>query len=339
MNPANWMLEVTSPAAEQALGVDFAQVWSNSSNARWDAGWGGKGESGGRAVCLTMVRLLAYWRSHYPCAFFCLYSFVERRVEKLLCAARHIIRRAAQALIDEHTVGALERLQEGPAPVARDVETGGAAAPGEEPPSSGPAALSRYARPTLVQLRLVLGRALVSQLRNPAYNVMRLAITLGLGLALGSLYWGTGRDRWVLGGTGAAPGMGHGHGTCCQGGIGRRTACGVVVAAQYKAYNPLSCCPFYPFPTPAATRCLACSTSWASCTPACCSCPWSTCSWWGGGGGGEAARRGAARLCCNTIMDAASHLLLVEYTYGRASVVVAGGVCDDVPAGAPHSLP
>ena len=34
MNPANWMLEVTSPAAEAALGVDFGEVWAASEQAR-----------------------------------------------------------------------------------------------------------------------------------------------------------------------------------------------------------------------------------------------------------------------------------------------------------------
>lgn len=33
-NPANWMLEVSSPANEEALGIDFAQVFSSSSLSR-----------------------------------------------------------------------------------------------------------------------------------------------------------------------------------------------------------------------------------------------------------------------------------------------------------------
>ncbi len=35
LNPANWMLEVTSPAAEKEMGVDFAEVWAASEPARW----------------------------------------------------------------------------------------------------------------------------------------------------------------------------------------------------------------------------------------------------------------------------------------------------------------
>jgi hypothetical protein len=34
MNPAEWMLEVTSPAAEAELGLDFAMVWAASKQAR-----------------------------------------------------------------------------------------------------------------------------------------------------------------------------------------------------------------------------------------------------------------------------------------------------------------
>ncbi|KXZ55191.1 hypothetical protein GPECTOR_3g336 [Gonium pectorale] len=34
LNPADWMLEVTSPAAEAALGIDFADVWDASEPAR-----------------------------------------------------------------------------------------------------------------------------------------------------------------------------------------------------------------------------------------------------------------------------------------------------------------
>lgn len=33
-NPANWMLEVSNPGAEKMLGVDFAQIWQDSTMAR-----------------------------------------------------------------------------------------------------------------------------------------------------------------------------------------------------------------------------------------------------------------------------------------------------------------
>lgn len=34
-NPATWMLEVTTPAVEQKLGVDFAEVYENSEQFRF----------------------------------------------------------------------------------------------------------------------------------------------------------------------------------------------------------------------------------------------------------------------------------------------------------------
>lgn len=34
-NPATWMLEVTSPAQELALGVDFSDLYKNSDLYRW----------------------------------------------------------------------------------------------------------------------------------------------------------------------------------------------------------------------------------------------------------------------------------------------------------------
>lgn len=57
------------------------------------------------------------------------------------------------------------------------------------------AALSRFAQPTWVQLRLLLGRALVSQLRNRNYNFARIVISVCVALALGSLFWDKGRQR------------------------------------------------------------------------------------------------------------------------------------------------
>lgn len=35
INPATWMLEVTSPGTEDRLGVDFAQVYANSAVCRY----------------------------------------------------------------------------------------------------------------------------------------------------------------------------------------------------------------------------------------------------------------------------------------------------------------
>lgn len=34
LNPATWMLEVTTPGNEKRLGVDFAEIYSNSSMFR-----------------------------------------------------------------------------------------------------------------------------------------------------------------------------------------------------------------------------------------------------------------------------------------------------------------
>ena len=35
LNPATWMLEVSTPGAEQRTGVDFAEVYKGSEFARW----------------------------------------------------------------------------------------------------------------------------------------------------------------------------------------------------------------------------------------------------------------------------------------------------------------
>ncbi len=57
------------------------------------------------------------------------------------------------------------------------------------------AALSRFAQPTWVQLRLLLQRALVSQMRNQNYNFARIVISICVALALGSMFWDKGRQR------------------------------------------------------------------------------------------------------------------------------------------------
>ena len=36
----------------------------------------------------------------------------------------------------------------------------------------------------------------MSYWRMPAYNLLRLLVTIALGLALGTLYWGRGDNRW-----------------------------------------------------------------------------------------------------------------------------------------------
>ena len=38
LNPATWVLEVTTPAAEQRMGVDFADLYENSELYRYSAG-------------------------------------------------------------------------------------------------------------------------------------------------------------------------------------------------------------------------------------------------------------------------------------------------------------
>ena len=35
LNPATWMLEVSTPGAEQRTGVDFAEVYKGSEFAKW----------------------------------------------------------------------------------------------------------------------------------------------------------------------------------------------------------------------------------------------------------------------------------------------------------------
>ena len=35
LNPATWMLEVSTPGAEQRTGVDFAEIYKNSDFARY----------------------------------------------------------------------------------------------------------------------------------------------------------------------------------------------------------------------------------------------------------------------------------------------------------------
>ena len=35
LNPATWMLEVTMPGNEDRLGVDFSQIYANSSLSGW----------------------------------------------------------------------------------------------------------------------------------------------------------------------------------------------------------------------------------------------------------------------------------------------------------------
>ncbi len=57
------------------------------------------------------------------------------------------------------------------------------------------AALSRFAQPMWVQLRLLLQRALVSQMRNRNYNFARIVISICVALALGSMFWNKGRQR------------------------------------------------------------------------------------------------------------------------------------------------
>ncbi|GFR39611.1 hypothetical protein Agub_g73, partial [Astrephomene gubernaculifera] len=143
MNPANWMLEVTSPAAEAEMGMDFATIWAESEGAR------------------TAERLI---QSHMGTA-------------------------AASSPRDRLTAA-----PEGDVESAATTATAAAAGSTEGTTAAAAAAasasLDRCSQPLHVQLRVVLGRALLAQWRNTAYNGMRLGITLGLGLVLGTLYWG-----------------------------------------------------------------------------------------------------------------------------------------------------
>ncbi|PNW70640.1 hypothetical protein CHLRE_17g728400v5 [Chlamydomonas reinhardtii] len=173
-NPADWVLGLTSPGAEAALGVDWARLWATSEARRASELLldqlcrGGEGGGGGDDS-------------------------------------------TAAAVVDSDggagSGGDGAHVWRGDA--AADVEAGGlqpAAAAGssdqhpqeQQPHMRRPRQQyqqrkryqgDRYAQPLHVQLRLVLWRQLVSQARNLPYNGLRLAVSLALAGVLGSLYW------------------------------------------------------------------------------------------------------------------------------------------------------
>ncbi|GIL67171.1 hypothetical protein Vafri_20606 [Volvox africanus] len=126
-NPANYMLEVTSPAAERDMEVDFAELWEKSDLA----------------------------------------TAANARLQQNMeagCEASHAANGASS-----HAATA-----------------------------AATATHHRYAQPAVVQLYLLVQRFLISYWRNPAYNLLRLVVTVLLGLALGTLYWDRGMKRSTL---------------------------------------------------------------------------------------------------------------------------------------------
>ncbi|KAG2433733.1 hypothetical protein HXX76_008097 [Chlamydomonas incerta] len=142
LNPADWMLEVTSPAAERQLGVDFAERWAASAEA----------------------------------------AAAERRLQSYLVGGSGSLQAAARA------GGGDDGAEAG-----ADPEAAKAAAEADDAEAQ-----RRFAQPLWRQYVLLCHRGVVSYWRMPAYNLLRLLVTIALGLALGTLYWGRGDNRTTL---------------------------------------------------------------------------------------------------------------------------------------------
>ncbi|KAG2492020.1 hypothetical protein HYH03_009749 [Edaphochlamys debaryana] len=207
MNPANWMLEVTSPEAETNLGTDFAVAWEQSElgkqaaervdrfTRKSTAALGAKETSKGRkrwhrAGSASSSNTIP--KAGAPGSSQCgpgasQYGSGYGDVE--LGASTYTVTSA------------------GGAPVGAPAEADGKAGPGEVDPAGpglDPEAEEveeahsigmRYAQPAWRQLWLLSKRGIVSLSRNMPYNGMRFVITFLVAWALGSLYWGQGSNR------------------------------------------------------------------------------------------------------------------------------------------------
>lgn len=69
-NPATWMLEVTTPAAEQRIGADFADIYRNSQQFRWII----------FIICKWFLYLAPYFHS-WICSYYTSRAFCIREVE------------------------------------------------------------------------------------------------------------------------------------------------------------------------------------------------------------------------------------------------------------------
>ncbi|KAG2454472.1 hypothetical protein HYH02_001490 [Chlamydomonas schloesseri] len=197
-NPADWVLGLTAPGAEAALGLDWGRVWAASAERRaaermlddlcggGASGGGGGGGGGGVA------------RDHVDAGL-----DVDVDLDVDVEAGPH---HPPQQHPHHH-----HQLQQPPPPLQqqqqqqqRQQDHNQHHLPADRPQHQqqhqrgGTAAATtsnsggggrRYAQPLHVQLRLVLWRQLVSQARNRAYNGLRLAVSLALAGVLGSLYW------------------------------------------------------------------------------------------------------------------------------------------------------
>ncbi|KXZ49969.1 hypothetical protein GPECTOR_18g126 [Gonium pectorale] len=161
MNPANWMLEVTAPDTEAALGVDFAELWAASPEAR------------------------------------AANELVEQYTGTASAAAAASGGGSGNGSIDDGQIVLTPTAGAFDVEAGRPENAAGKAAPLS--PSSeavaSAAASPRFAQPPAVQLLALTHRALVSQWRNSGYNLLRFAVTIGLAWVLGSLYWGRGDNR------------------------------------------------------------------------------------------------------------------------------------------------
>ncbi|GIL92366.1 hypothetical protein Vretifemale_19890 [Volvox reticuliferus] len=176
MNPAEWMLEVTSPAAEAGLGLDFAQVWEASQQAR-AANQLIEEHCGGYSSATAANRGGCDGGGNAAAS--------KRPAAAAAAAAAGNGGKVAAADGDVEAGGGGGGALKGNQDFEVD-KVGGNEAANET---------RRYAQLTHVQLWLVLHRALVSHCRNTTYNGMRFTIAFALAWILGSLYWGRGMKR------------------------------------------------------------------------------------------------------------------------------------------------
>eukprot|EP00887_Chlorella_sp_A99_P000995 scaffold5.g995.t1 len=159
-NPATWMLEVTSPGMEEALGIDFAQA---RPRARWQhiaqaspPGAAQRGAAGNTSRAALHTTLANTRPSLGP-----------------LPAQAY----ASSALAAEMD-GVVRAAEEEPGPNFKKLELGGMHAPGP-----------------WVQFTANLRRNFTLYWRTPSYNITRFVITVFVGLAFGSMFWRLGDDR------------------------------------------------------------------------------------------------------------------------------------------------
>ncbi|KAG2491996.1 hypothetical protein HYH03_009726 [Edaphochlamys debaryana] len=160
MNPANWMLEVTSPEAEANLGTDFAVIWQQS-------------EAGRRGL-----------------------ERVERYVQEAQLPAAKDDAKGRKHLPKSPSYGGDVELGTHPAVAAGAGGGAGEAEPEAEAEAEEAGSIAtRYAQPAHRQLWLLVKRGLITNLRNTTYTPVKFAITLLFAWIVGSLYWERGEMR------------------------------------------------------------------------------------------------------------------------------------------------